>query len=136
MRLQHVSIPRPVGEASRQEAVDFYCGVLGLQPKPVPASLDELQVQWFAAGEGELELHLFAADDLKLVDEHDRRKVEQHFCLVVDDLAALQAKVEAAGIATWGGPNIYGRPRFFCQDPFGNIVEVAAIEEDYRKGDL
>jgi catechol 2,3-dioxygenase-like lactoylglutathione lyase family enzyme len=51
-----------------------------------------------------------------------------HFCLAVDDLEGLRARLEAAGVATRDGTELLGRPRFTCRDPFGNVIELARIE--------
>jgi hypothetical protein len=51
---------------------------------------------------------------------------------VVDgDLAAHRKRLEDAGVETRDATEIVGRPRFFCRDPFGNLVELTVIEE-YR----
>jgi hypothetical protein len=54
--------------------------------------------------------------------------VSPHFCLAVDDLDGLRARLEAAGVATRDGTELVGRPRFTCRDPFGNLVELARID--------
>ncbi len=48
-----------------------------------------------------------------------------HFALAVDDLAAMQAKLEDAGIALSVGPiNFWeGNSSFFVRDPDRNVVE-------------
>ena len=117
MRLQHVSIaiPRDGGERARA----FYGGLLGLEERDVLPQLDPPGFIWFRAG-GDLELHLM------LVDEAPADK--PHFCLVVDDLEALRARLEAAGVETTDPTPLVGRPRFMCRDPFGNLVELARIE--------
>ncbi len=124
--LQHVSIPRPPGPASRQQAQAFYGDLLGLPEKPVPASIVHLDLVWFAAGDAELELHVFAA-------EPQEDLTGRHFCLVVDDLDGVRRRLSAAGFAPQDTEPIPGRPRFFCRDPFGNRVEFTTIREDYRK---
>ena len=116
-RLQHVSIPRSPG--SDQLARDFYARLVGLQEIPPPAILLPSQVIWFQAGD-EGELHVFLEDPLG--DTSNR-----HFCLVVDDLDGLRARLSDAGYAPYDVETIPGRPRFFCKDPFGNIVEFTTI---------
>ena len=116
-RLQHVSIPRPPG--SDQLARDFYAGLVGLREIPPPAILQSSQVIWFQAGD-EGELHVFLEEPLG--DTSNR-----HFCLVVDDLDGLRARLSDAGYAPYDVETIPGRPRFFCKDPFGNIVEFTTI---------
>jgi catechol 2,3-dioxygenase-like lactoylglutathione lyase family enzyme len=117
VRLQHVSIPIAVG--GEEQARAFYGGLLGLEERDVLPNLDPARFIWFRAG-GDLELHLMLVEELppKL----------PHFCLVVDDLAGLRARIEAAGVETRDPTLLVGRPRFMCRDPFGNLIELAMIE--------
>ena len=121
-RLQHVSTPFPPGRQT--DVRTFYGGVLGLTEKRVPDSLAADELVWFEAGDGELELHFFpeAAGD----------GGGRHFCLVVDDVEAWRRRVEDAGVETRDATAIRNRPRFFCRDPFGNLVELTTIEGNYR----
>ncbi len=120
-RLQHVSIPRPPGSAALARA--FYGDLLGLEEKPPPASIQSLGVIWFKVGE-DAELHLFREEPL---DDASNR----HFCLVVDKVDGTRKMLANAGYAPWDVEVIPGRPRFFCRDPFGNIIEFTSIEADY-----
>ena len=123
-RLQHTSILVPPGA---QEAVRaFYGNLLGLEEKEPPQTLAHLQLVWFAAGEGEMELHFLPTVERSA--EEDQR----HICLVVDDLDAYRQRLAEAGIAITEAEVIPYRPRFFCRDPFGNLVELATIQGDYR----
>jgi catechol 2,3-dioxygenase-like lactoylglutathione lyase family enzyme len=119
-RIQHISIPRPPG--SHEQTRAFYGGLLNLTEVPVPASLAHLDLVWFRAGE--VELHCFSEQPMQ--DPSGR-----HFCLEVDDLEGVRGRLEAAGYRPWEGTPIPGRPRFFCRDPFNNIVEFTRIEGDY-----
>ena len=124
-RLQHVSTPYPRGR--RDEVRAFYGGVLGLAEKAVPESLRALELVWFAAGEDELELH-FLPDPVP-----PDPRAERHFCLEVEDVEAWRRHVEAAGVETSDQIPIPNRPRFFCRDPFGNLIEFTTILGDYRE---
>jgi catechol 2,3-dioxygenase-like lactoylglutathione lyase family enzyme len=123
-RLQHVSTPYTRG---RQEDVRaFYGGILGLVEKPVPASLADQELIWFEAGPLEVELH-FLPDPVPL-----DAAAQRHFCLEVDDLEDWRRRLEAAGVETSEQTPIANRPRFFCRDPFGNLIELTTILGDYR----
>jgi catechol 2,3-dioxygenase-like lactoylglutathione lyase family enzyme len=124
-RLQHVSTPYQRGR--RDEVRAFYGGVLGLPEKEVPESLRELELVWFSAGEHELELH-FLPDPVP-----PDRRAERHLCLEVDDVDGWRRRIEAAGVATSDQIPIPNRPRFFCRDPFGNLIEFTTILGDYRE---
>jgi catechol 2,3-dioxygenase-like lactoylglutathione lyase family enzyme len=122
MYLQHVSIPRPPGSDAQTRA--FYGDLLGLPEKPVPSTIQHLDLIWFSLG-GDIELHCFA--EAPISDPSGR-----HFCLVVDDVAGMKEKLMTAGYAPWEPEIIRGRPRFFCRDPFNNIIEFTQIVADYR----
>lgn len=119
-RIQHVSIPRPPG--SDKEPRAFYGELLGLEEIPVPESIQYLDLIWYRLGD--MELHLFAEEPL---DDPSGR----HFCMVVDDLEGIRAKLVEAGYKPWDVDAIPGRPRFFCRDPFNNTIEFTTIEGDY-----
>ncbi len=123
-RLQHTSMLIPPGA---QEAVRaFYGGIIGLAEKQPPQSLAHLNLVWFAAGEGEMELHF-------LPDPHPPDGTDQrHICLVVDDLEDYRRRLTEAGMTITSAEPIPHRPRFFCRDPFGNRVEFTMIQGDYR----
>jgi catechol 2,3-dioxygenase-like lactoylglutathione lyase family enzyme len=120
-RIQHVSLPRPPG--SEAETRHFYGALLGLQEVTPPQSLHALDLIWFRLGDGEL--HLFAEPPTG--QDHSGR----HVCLAVDDVEALRARLEGAGMSVVGTVPIPGRPRYFVRDPFGNLIEITTIEADY-----
>ena len=120
-RLQHVSIPRPPGSEAQTRA--FYSDLLGLPEISPPNSLQAAEVLWFKIGD-DAELHCFREEPLE--DRSNR-----HLCLVVDDLKGLREQLSGAGHKPYDVEVIPGRPRFFCRDPFGNIIEFTTIEGDY-----
>jgi catechol 2,3-dioxygenase-like lactoylglutathione lyase family enzyme len=124
-RLQHVSSPYPAG---RQEEVRaFYGKLLGLVEIPPPRSIAHMQLVWFSAGPGTLEMHFFPG----VPDPQHAR----HLCLEVDNLDAARRQLEAAGFAPYEDIAIPHRPRFFCRDPFGNLLELTTILGDYRQAE-
>ncbi|MEO7018524.1 MAG: VOC family protein [Ktedonobacteraceae bacterium] len=124
-RLQHASMVIPHGTQESVRA--FYGGILGLEEKQPPQSLAHLQVVWFAAGEGELELHFLPASNVP--DRSDQR----HICFAVDDLEEYRRRLCEAKVTVASADPIPSRPRFFCHDPFGNLLEFTTIESDYRQ---
>jgi catechol 2,3-dioxygenase-like lactoylglutathione lyase family enzyme len=118
VRLQHVTIAVPAAGTERARA--FYGGTLGLEERDVLPALDPANFIWYRL-EGDQELHLMLTDEAP--------PVAPHFCIAVGDVAALRARLEAAGVATREGTAIVGRPRFTCRDPFGNLVELAEVRE-------
>jgi hypothetical protein len=123
--LQHVSIPRPPGEESAQTARKFYADLVGLKEKPVPSTIAHLDLVWFRIGE-ETELHVFP-------EVGTDNTSERHFCLNVGDVEAMRLALIQSGYEPWFPDEIQGRPRFFCRDPFNNMVEFTQIIDDYMK---
>lgn len=123
--LQHVSVPRPPGQDSAELARQFYRDLIGLAEKPVPSSIAHLDLVWFSLG-GDLELHVFA-------NTASPATTGQHFCLNVGDVEAMRQVLTEGGYQTWSPDVIHGRPRFFCRDPFENVVEFTQIVDDYMK---
>jgi catechol 2,3-dioxygenase-like lactoylglutathione lyase family enzyme len=119
--LQHVSSPYPDGEDASVRR--FYAEVLGLSEQPAPSTLAGMGLLWFTAGDG-LEIHFFPGPQ----DVESRR----HFCFDIDDLEETRRRLEAAGLAPFDDTPIPNRPRFFCRDPVGNLIEFTRIEGDYR----
>jgi catechol 2,3-dioxygenase-like lactoylglutathione lyase family enzyme len=120
--LQHVSSPYPEGKSAAIR--HFYGEVLGLLEVPVPRTLADMRLVWFSVGPG-LELHFFPGP----TDPESRR----HFCLDIEDLEATRKRLEDAGQSPYEDTPIHNRPRFFCADPVGNLVEFTRIEGDYRE---
>ena len=113
----HVSVPRPPGVESAALARRFYCDIIGLREIPVPSTLTASDLVWFAVGEAELHLYSEPASV-----GHGR-----HFCLHVDDQAALRVQLIDAGYPCGDTIPIPGRPRFFTTDPFGNSIEITTF---------
>jgi catechol 2,3-dioxygenase-like lactoylglutathione lyase family enzyme len=105
-----VAIPPDAAVAARA----FYGTVLGLEECPVLPMLDPGSFIWYRVGDG-VELHLM------LTQEAARERA--HFCLDVEDLESLRARLEQSSVETRDGTPIVGRPRFTCRDPFGNLIE-------------
>jgi catechol 2,3-dioxygenase-like lactoylglutathione lyase family enzyme len=123
MKLQHVSTPFPAGRQA--DVRRFYGASLGLAEVEVPRTLDAGRLVWYSSGDG-MELHFFTGD---LAPGSAR-----HFCLDVDDLAATRTRLTEAGFEPYDDTPIPNRPRFFCRDPFDNLVEFTSIQGDYREG--
>ena len=115
VRLDHVQLAMPAGRESEAEA--FYTEVLGLTREPKPAPLAARGGCWFR--HGDVAVHLGVEEDFR-----PARKA--HPAFVVDDLAALQAACEDAGVAI--RPNLDAEPGrgAYVDDPFGNRIELIA----------
>jgi len=92
----------------------FYGELLGLEPAQRPADAARPGC-WFALGE--IELHI------SLEPAADNARSKRHVAFEVTDLAALRARLEAAGVAIDAGNPMAGVERFFARDPAGNRLE-------------
>jgi catechol 2,3-dioxygenase-like lactoylglutathione lyase family enzyme len=114
LAIDHVQVVAPPG--SEPQARAFYGDLLGLQELPRPKSLPDPDGCWFRAGAQQL--HVGVEQPF-----HAARKAHPSF--LVDDLAGLVAKLEAAGTkARTDDSSIPGVPRAFIHDPFGNRIEL------------
>lgn len=121
-RLQHVSSPYPAGRQDEVRA--FYGRLLSMDEITPPHTLKDRALVWFSSGPDSLELHFFPG----VVDaEHPR-----HFCLEVPHLDTTRRQLEEAGYKPYDTTPIPNRPRFFCRDPFGNLLEFTTILGDFR----
>jgi catechol 2,3-dioxygenase-like lactoylglutathione lyase family enzyme len=120
LRLQHTSVPMPPG----QEAVArrFYGEILEMVEKVPPASIVDQGLIWYFAGDDEI--HLFRDDD-------PPGNPRQHFCLQVDDIDRLRARLVDFGVTVEDTVAVPNRPRFFVEDPFGNRIEITEVRGDY-----
>ncbi len=97
----------------------FYEGVLGLSVNPQRPDLGYDGV-WYDIGAQQI--HLLALPNPDPVEgrpAHGGR--DRHVALAVDDIAALKAALDAAGVAYTMSRS--GRAALFCRDPDGNALE-------------
>jgi catechol 2,3-dioxygenase-like lactoylglutathione lyase family enzyme len=113
LALDHVQLAMPPGgeHAARQ----FYGTLLGLDEVPKPANLAARGGIWFVRGE--VRVHLGVEKDFM-----PSRKA--HPAFIVADLAALTARLEAAGVAANRDEPLEGFDRVYVSDPFGNRIEL------------
>ena len=122
LRIHHVQLAMPPG--GEGEALAFYGGVLGLRPLAKPQHLEMLGGMWFECTGSSMQLHLG-------VEEAFRPAKKAHPALLVDDLAAVEAAVRAAGRPVSVETQLEGFRRFYTEDPFGNRLEVLAEDEGF-----
>lgn len=107
--LDHVQLAMPPGGEAGARA--FYTGLLGITERAKPARLAARGGCWFE--DSGLKIHLG-------VEAEFRPAPKAHPGLLVDELTALAARLEAAGVAVeWNGAD-----RCYVADPFGNRIEL------------
>lgn len=109
--------------ADVETSLAFYCGVLGI-PQNMTRPTFPFDGAWLDLGDSGQQLHLM---QLPSPDSKDGRPEhggkDKHIALVVDDLAALAARLAAAEITFSRSKS--GRAAFFCRDPDGNALEFS-----------
>jgi len=113
LALDHVQLAMPPG--GEHEARHFYGDLLGLDEVPKPQNLAARGGVWFKRGG--VKLHLGVETDFS-----PARKA--HPALLVDDLGALVARLEAQGVAAGRDEPLPGYERVYVSDPFGNRIEL------------
>ncbi len=113
--LDHVQLAMPPGREGDAEA--FYSGLLGFERLSKPPVLAARGGCWFARGP--VALHLGVEEDFR-----PARKA--HPALVVDDLAALETALRAAGVEVRPNADRPSGTGSYVDDPFGNRLEFMA----------
>lgn len=109
--------------ADLDRARQFYGSVLGLAPCPRPDL--PYPGAWYALGNGQ-QLHLMNLPDpdaASVRPEHGGR--DRHIALGVKDMAALKARLDAAGVRYTASRS--GRAALFCRDPDANTLEFVEV---------
>ncbi len=112
-RLHHVNVVVP--PQATDSVVPFYAGVLGLRRVSKPASGVAREGAWFDIGDG---------SQLHVSERPGDRHPDAHFGLVVDDLAAVVARLAEVGAEWTEQADLFGGRRGFTRDPAGNRVEL------------
>jgi len=111
--IEHVQLAMPPGEEAAVRR--FYSDLLGLPEVGKPPKLAARGGCWFE-GPG-VKVHLGVEADF-------RPAKKAHPALLVDDLAAMVAVLEAAGLEVIADDPVEGRARCYVSDPFGNRIEL------------
>lgn len=110
--IDHVQIAIPPGGEER--ARPFYRDLLGLTEVPKPEPLASRGGCWFVGGA--IKLHLGVEQDF-------RANTKAHVAFLVEDVADITARAEAAGYAIKANDELGDVERVFIYDPFGNRLE-------------
>lgn len=110
--IHHVQLAMPKGREA--EARSFYGELLGLTEVTKPANLAARGGVWFESGD--LRVHLG-------VDRAFRAARKAHPAFLVDNLASVKEKCEAAGVEMIEDQPLAGYDRVYVYDPFGNRIE-------------
>ncbi len=103
-----------------EKALQFYCDLLGLEVDPSRPDLG-YPGAWLKVGDGQIHLlELPNPDPVSGRPAHGGR--DRHLALVVEQLDALLARLEAAGIVVSKSKS--GRQAAFCRDYDGNAIEL------------
>ncbi len=114
--LHHVQLAMPEGE--EQSAVEFYGGLLGLSQVAKPDHLAGRGGAWFELND--VRIHL----GVEMTFQPARKA---HPAILVNDIAGLRTRLEAAGVGCVDDQPLHGVERFYATDPFGNRLEFLAV---------
>lgn len=115
--LDHVQLAMPVGEEDK--ARSFYVGILALQEVPKPPNLAKRGGVWFELDS--VRVHLG-------VEQPFLPAKKAHPAFLVKELDALIARCQQAGYEVTPDDQIPGVQRVYIHDPFGNRIELIAVE--------
>ena len=115
--LHHIQLAMPAGQ--EDEARVFYGTVLGLPEKEKPDSLAPRGGCWFQ--QGGISVHLGVEDPFQPAKK-------AHPAFTVQSLEDATARLSAYGHAATSPERLPGLRRIYTQDPFGNRIELVAID--------
>jgi catechol 2,3-dioxygenase-like lactoylglutathione lyase family enzyme len=116
--IDHVQLAAPPG--CEEEARRFFTGVLGLEELPKPEPLTKFGGAWFACGSQQLHVGI-EADFAPAHKAHPAFAVDG-----AERLAAVAARLGAAGVEVTWDQELAGSARFYASDPWGNRLEFTA----------
>ncbi|MGX1760538.1 VOC family protein [Streptomyces lydicus] len=120
--LDHIQLAAPPGTEDALRA--YYADLLGMTETPKPPALAARGRCWFEAGTARL--HLGIESDF-------RPSKKAHPGIRVHGIAALAARLSAAGATVTWDDHLPGHRRFYSTDPVGNRLEflepVGAVTE-------
>jgi catechol 2,3-dioxygenase-like lactoylglutathione lyase family enzyme len=121
LALDHVQVAAPAG--CEGDARRFYGDLLGLPELDKPAALSARGGAWFdLAG---AQLHVGVADPfVPAVKAHPALRAGS-----VEALEEMAARLAGAGVAVAWDDALPGVRRFFTADPWGNRLEVLALDQ-------
>ena len=119
LAIHHVSLL----VSDTQRALDFYCGVLGLEPD---AGRPELGFPGAWLRVGAQQIHLIAlADPCVPIAGARHGGRDRHVALQVSGLDDIRSGLQARGIGYTLSRS--GRRALFCRDPDGNALELIEV---------
>ena len=117
--LDHVQVAAPPG--SEREARGFYGRLLGLRELEKPEALRARGGAWFACGAQQLHVG---------VEEEFAPARKAHPAFQVRGYDALRASLLDAGLEVADDDAIPGTRRLYVHDPFGNRIELVALDSE------
>ena len=116
IKVDHVNVivPKSLEDAAKH----FYGVLLGLKEIPKPLESQGRGGAWYDLGH--LQLHLSVRADAGLA------QARGHVCYSVADVAIAEQQLRSNRVEIIPDDQpVAGQPRFFMQDPGGNLIEVA-----------
>jgi catechol 2,3-dioxygenase-like lactoylglutathione lyase family enzyme len=98
------------------EALAFYTGVLGLQPRTDRPAFG-FGGAWLDAG----------GQQLHLIESRPPAALGQHFALLVDDLDATVAELREKAVEVSDPKPVGSSRQSFVTDPSGNLIELHQV---------
>lgn len=112
VEIDHVQLAAPKG--CEPEARNFFGRLLGLEEIAKPESLRSRGGCWFKVGSRQLHIG---------VEEPFRPATKAHPAFAVNDIEALFAVLQGAGVSCLWDDAMGGIRRFHAKDPWGNRLE-------------
>ncbi|MCM8534012.1 MAG: VOC family protein [Lentisphaeraceae bacterium] len=116
-QIHHVQLT--VDKGQEEEAMNFYCEVMGFTRLKRPPSLEHIPGGWLEiAGQ---QVHIRGENS------SERKSSSSHIAYHVQDLESWKNKLVNQDLAILEGIPIPGMNRFEFRDPFGNRIEMLEL---------
>jgi catechol 2,3-dioxygenase-like lactoylglutathione lyase family enzyme len=129
-RLNHCAIGAPSG--GQDKVRQFYGKVLGLKEVALPPTLTAVyEIVWFELLDFLLHIefsHNFVQP--KTWMENGVIMLGRHVALEVKDIKAVRKTIVDSGAVIHEAVALPDRDRFYCEDPFGNVIELIEFHKD------
>jgi len=129
-RLNHITVSAPSGEEAK--AREFYGNVIGLKEIDLPPALTKVyEIVWFDLLDFILHIeftHHYIQP--KTWTENGVLMLGRHTAIEVKGIKEVRKTIADSGAVIHEAVVLADRDRFYCEDPFGNVLEIIEFHKD------
>ena len=128
-KLLHAGVRVGPGDENVKKALEFYSGLLGLEPDQYRPYVPGIPGYWMNVHNGDRsqQIHLFGAEGVSPMGRSAKEDpTRHHIAYAVEDLGDAERELAARGVYYWIYESLVGNAskQVFFEDPFGNMIEL------------